>query len=396
MTTDEPKPLKEEEKQKPLQFARLAFRTLYSPVKAFEEIVKKPSIRGPILILLITLPLTFAGQYTSGIKFFLEVPTPEDDSWTESPNGSGAISWSSNGNLTFDGGDSVVGNYSVSVFFTNSSPTWAQLTNIGSFNCSKEGYSRLFLRIKLVNAANTALAGANLQLFSFSNESKAFNVDIMDSLTDIADNWANVSVDLATDDWTEMNSPSWTDITGLRLQLTWAEPVTMFLKIDDLFFGKFSPVAFSDSLALQATYWIMHSVFDFLLKWLILSAIVFLALKSFSHWKGVWKETLSISGYVFSALIVYQIALALVFLVLPPIYIPSNVTYTEYLDIYQNSWGLPISILSLLQYGWTTVLCAIGVRKMVLEISWSKALLVGFGGVVMSLMIGSILLSVFF
>lgn len=395
--TDKPQSSKEEEeKSEPMQFAKWVFRTLYSPIKAFEEIVKKPSIKGPILILLITLPLTFAGQYASGVKFFLEIPTPEDDFWTEKPTGSAVFSWNSNGNLSFDNGDSVVGNYSVSTLFTSSSPTWIQLTNIGSFNCSKEEYSRLFFRIKLVNAANTTPTEAKLQLSSFNNESRAFDIDVMSSLIDIADDWANVSVDLATEEWTATNLPSWANITGVRLQLTWAESATLFLKIDDLFFGKFNPVTSSSSLALQGTYWLMRNVFDFLLRWLILSVIVFLALKSLSEWKGFWKDMLSILGYVFSVLIVYQIALALTFLVLPPLYIPYNISYTKYLDIYQSSWGLPISVLGLLQYGWTTILCAIAVRKMVLELSWNKAFLVGFGAVIMSLILGSILLSAFF
>jgi hypothetical protein len=395
--TDKPSsPNEDAEAHKPLDFAKWIFQVLYSPAKTFEKILKKPSIRGPFLILLITLPLTFTGQYVGGIKFFYEEPTPEHDIWTEKPAAPEVFAWTSNGNLTFDGNEPFSGNYTVSTLFTNSSSTWVQLTGIGGFNCSKEEYSRLFLRMKLLNAANTTPTDARLYLFSSGSESRAFNISIADPLLDAGDHWANISLTLAQENWgTGLNSPTWTNITGIRLGLTWAAPSTLVLTIDDLFFGRFIPAVSSEPLGLLGTYWLMHSVLDFLLRWLILSVIVYLALRSLSGWRGLWKDTLSILGYVFSVSIVYQLALALVFLALPPIYIPYNATYTEYLDIYQKDWGLPVSILSLVQYGWSTALCTVAVRKMALDLSWSKAFLVGFGAIIMSIILGSILLAVF-
>lgn len=395
MTPDKPKPL-EEERKEPSQFAKWILRVLYSPMKTFEEIAKKPNVKGPILIMLITLPIVFAGQYTSGAKFFLETPTPENDLWTEKPTNSTLFTWSSNGNLTFDNGDSAVGNFSVSTLFTNISLAWVRLTRIGSFNFSEEEHSRLAFRMKSLSNANATPTDAKLQLFSFENESRVFGIDIRDQLAGTADAWANVSVNLVAESWNEENSPSWANVTGVGLQLTWTEPITLILKVDGLFFGEFYSVVSSDSLALQSTYWLLRSAFDFLLRWLILSAIAYLALRSFSEWKGFWKDLVSILGYVYSALIVYQGALAIAFLLLPPIFIPYNLTYMEYLDIYQSSWGLPISILSMLQYGWTTVLCTIALRKVVQEISWSKAFLIGFGAVIMSLILSSFALSAFF
>jgi hypothetical protein len=395
LTTDEPKHL-EEEKNERFQFAKWIFEVLYSPIKTFEKIAKKPNLKGPILIMLITMPIVLAGQYTSGTKFFLETPTPENDLWTEKPTNSTLFTWSSNGNLTFDHGDSVVGNFSVSTLFSNSSLAWVRLTGIGSFNCSEEEHSRLSFRVKIVSNTNATPTDAKLQLFSLNNESRVFEMNIKDQLVGIADAWANVSVNLATESWTTENSPSWTNVTGIGLQLTWAEPTTLILKTDDLFFGKFYSVISSEALAVQSAYWLLRSVFDFLLKWLILSTIVYLALKSFSGWKGLWKDLVSILGYVYSVSIVYQGALAVAFLLLPPIFLSYNLTYTEYLDIYQSNWGLPISILSLLQYGWATILCTIASKKIVQEISWNKAFLIGFGAVVMSLVFSSFVLSAFF
>ncbi len=139
----------------------------------------------------------------------------------------------------------------------------------------------------------------------------------------------------------------------------------------------------------------MRSGVDFFLEWLILSGIVLFALKSFSDWSGFWKNLLSTVGYIYSASIVYLGALLLLFFLLPPIFIPQNITYLEYLDIYQGSWGIPISILSLLFYAWTIILCTVALKK-IHELSWSKASMIGLGAVVMSLLFSSFLLSAFF
>ena len=362
-------------------------------MKTFEEIVKKPNIKGPILILIMTLPLVLGGHYVSGTKFFLEAPTPETDLWTEKPSNSTSFLWSSNDNITFDKNDNITGDYSVSSSLINSSLIWMSLTNIGSFNCSEEEYSRLTFRIKWVNEANVTPT-ATLQLFSLNNESR-FELDVGDVIANSTNVWANVSVNLATENWSGENLTKWGSITGISFQLAWVNPANLTLKIDGLFFGKFIPMSSSVNFDLQLVYSLAQSGVNFLLEWLILSGIVLLALKSFSDWKGIWKDLFSIVGYAYSTSIVYLVALIILFFLLPPIFFPLNFTYFEYIAIYQVSWGIPISILSLLYYGWATILCAIALKKMH-ELSWNKAFLISFGAVIMSLIFSSLLLSAFF
>jgi len=396
VTIDEVQSLEEEqEKKQSGQFVKWIFKVLYSPMKTFEEIVEKPNVKGPILILLITLPIVLGGQYISGTKFFLENPAPENDLWTEKPSNSTSFLWSSNDNITFDNNDYIVGNFSVSSSLTNSSLIWMRLTDIGSFNCSEEEYSRLSFRIKWVNEANVTPT-AILQLFSLNNESNRFELDVGPLVANSSDVWANITVSPAIDGWMEVrgDSTSWANVTGIGFQLMWPSSVNLTVKIDDLFFGKYVPISSLSTFGTQLAYSIMRSGFDFLLEWLILSGIVLLALKSFFDWKGFWKNLLSSVGYVYSASIVYLGALVVLFLVLPPIFLPYNITYLEYLDIYQGSWGMPISVLTLLSYGWAIILCTIALKKLH-ELSWSKAFIIGFGAVVMSLLFSSILLGVF-
>lgn len=396
MTIEEAQPLEEEqEKKQPWQFVKWILKVLYSPMKTFEEIVKKPNVKGPILILLITLPIILGGQYISGTKFFLENPKPENDLWTEEPSNSPSFLWSSNDNITFDNNDYIVGNFSVSSSLINGSLIWMRLTDIGSFNCSEEEYSRLSFRIKWVNEANVTPT-AVLQLFSLNNESNRFELDIGSLVANSTDVWANITVSLATDSWIEVpeNLSSWANVTGIGLQLMWPSSANLTVKIDDLFFGKYIPISSLSTFGMQLAYSVMRSAVDFLLEWLILSGIVLLALKSFSDWNGFWKNLFSIVGYIYSTSIVYLGALAVLFLVLPPLFIPYNITYLEYLDLYQGSWGMPTYVLTLLSYGWTAILCTVACKKLH-ELSWSKAFIIGFGAVVVSLLFSSILLSLF-
>ncbi len=399
MTTRETQPTVEEEKKQQWQFAKWVLGVLYSPMKTFEEMVKKPSVKGPILILLLTLPFTVGVQYTSGARFFLETPTPEDDLWTERSSGTPAFLWGSNGNITYDDSDHVLGNHSLSASLTNSSQVWLQLTNIGSFNCSKEEYTRLSFSIKWVQGAN-AVPAATLQLFSLNNESNRFELDLRDVIANSTGIWANVSVNLAINGWTQPDlSSSWENITGISFRLTWDNLSTIVAKIDGLFFGKYLLVSTQSDFGLQLVYSLMQSIFVFLLRWLILSAILWLALKSFSSWRGVWKDLVSTFGYIYSPYVVYLGALALLFLFLPPFSYPYNARYLEdvYLEnigIYQNIWVVPISILSLLDYGWASILCTVALKKMT-ELSWSKAFIIGFVSVVISVLFSSLLLSLF-
>jgi len=384
---------KDTEQEEPLQFVKSVFKVLYSPMKAFEEIGEKPSVKGPILILLITLPLFVSIQYSSTSKFFLEATIPENDLWTEEPHNSHSFLWSSGDEILFDNNDYISGNYSVSISAFNSSQIWMYLTEIGSINCSEGEHSRLSLAIKIANEGE--LMTAVLQLFSGNIDTNGFDLDILPLMGTVASTWVNITVDLANDNWTKTEvTSSWTDITGIGLQLTWLGLGNFTVKVDGLFFGKFVSSYSSYGVDLQLLS-VVRSSINFLLEWLILSGVVLLILRSFSKWTGSFKDLFNYIGHVYSASIVYLSAIALISFFLPPLYIPANITFQQYVNIYQASWGAPISYLTLLYYGWATILCAVSLKKLV-EMSWSKAILVGFGAFVMGVLFSSFLLSAFF
>jgi hypothetical protein len=103
---------------------------------------------------------------------------------------------------------------------------------------------------------------------------------------------------------------------------------------------------------------------------------------------------MSTVGYVYAASIIYYGPLIPLSLLLPQILLPHQITYVEYIALYQSSWGLPVSLLSLIHYVWITLLCAIALRK-IQELSWGKAFLIGFTAFIMSVLFSSLLLSAF-
>jgi len=396
LTNEEHRPLEEEyEKGYSWQFMKWVFKVLFSPLKAFEEIVKKPNIKGPILILLIILPITLGGQYISGTKFFLEIPTPENDLWTEKQSNHPSFLWEPNDTIAFDNNDFIIGNYSVSASLINSSFIWMRLTNIEYSSYSKENNSRLFFSIKWVNEENVPPTNVTLQLFLFNNMSERFELDIRNDVANSSNVWANVSANLSSENWTQKNSTIQANITGIGFQLRLANSANLTLKIDDLFFGTYTSLSSSNTFTPQLAYLLIQNSIQFLLEWIILSGIVFLLLKSLSDWTGLWKNLLSTVGYAYSPSIIYSGVLALLFLFLPPIFFPYNISYLEYLNIYQRSWGIPISVVGFMYYGWLTILCGISLKKLH-GLSWSKALLISFGAIVMSLLLSAFILSAFF
>lgn len=378
-----------------MQFAKLILKVLYSPFRAFEEIVTKPTIKGPLLILLITLPITVAIQQISSTKFFLETPMPTHDEWTEKPPGSNSLLWSSNGNLTFDSAEHISGNYSVLASSMGSMELWMRLSGIPVLKIAEEDYSRLSFSVMFISQNLTKPKTALLQFFSGEDQSSGFDINIEPFLGPTLRDWSNITVNLMTEEWTAMNNEaSWNNITEIGYLLTWVDPVNITVGIDQLYLGRYIPFSSATTLYTHVES-IFRSVVDFLLGWFILSGLVLLVLKGLSGWGGSWRKLLSTMGYTYSSSIVYLIVLMLLFFFLPPIFIPYDIQGWQATEIYQRTWGNPISILSLIFYGWATVLCGVALKK-IADLSWPKAIFVGLGAVMLSLLFSSFLLSALF
>jgi len=372
---------------------REVFGVLYSPVKAFNEIVKKPNVKGPILILVLSLLATAATRYVSASKLYLETPTPENDEWTES-----TIFWTSNGAL-FNDTDCIVGNYSIESSISNSTSIWMKITSIGQFNCSgDEGYKGLSFRIKWIHQNGTSpSSNATLKLFS-SDESHYFKLNLIHDISNSSNEWYNVTdpinVGPESQGWMSSGSPDWENITGLEFRLDWLDAANLTMKIDDLYFGKYKPLLATDLFSPWYISSLMSAATDFFVRWFLYATVLWLFIKLFRAEPGRWSILFIVIGYTF--FVMYPIGVvcasvdAFIFSMLPPLSFPlkawnpikgeERIASELITKIYEKSWyttgvyQLSLYIILVFQV-WAIVLSAVAIRSLS-GFTWKKAMVI--------------------
>jgi len=345
------------------------FKTLYSPIKAFEQIVKKPDIKGPLLILALILVFTAVSQYTSASKILDEEPMTDRDEWTELA--AWIPHWASNGETTRDT-DMVFGNYSIASYVTNSTNIWMNLTDIESFNCSgNAGYERLSFSIKWKSQNITfADINATVQLFS-NNGDDYFKLDIVEKLSNSSDEWSEVKIDIGPEGeylegWERFGSPNWENVTGVEFALVWSVPADLTMKIDDLYFAKFVSM-----LRYFLSGWfssLMMSAMSFFINWGVYAIILLLVIKVFGEKLESAKTLFMVVGYLFSVNIVHVLVAVALIPTLPVIRL-ENLAQIWYSTLpYQT-----IAYFDLVTRVWMAILCTIATRFL-LTLTWRKAI----------------------
>ena len=352
-------------------FAHDVVKTLYSPIKAFKEIVKKPDLKAPLLILVLILIITAGLQYASSSKIFDEEPMTDRDEWTEST--AWLPHWASNGELTRDIDafvDNYIGNYSIASSVANSTYIWMKLTEVGAFNCSRNAdYERLSFWIKwrYQNAIFARPPNATLKLFS-DNGNDWLNLDFGSRLSNSSDEWKIVKVDLGPDseEWEGVGFPDWENITGVEFRLVWSGPANLTMKIDDLYFAKF--VVLTKYFFAGWFSSLMMSALGFFIYWGIYAGVLLLVVKLFGEGVGSWKALFVVVGYLFSVRIVYLFVTAVFITILP------EVRFENLAQI----WYSTLPYQTILYFGfvtevWMAALCAIAVRFFY-AFTWKKAI----------------------
>jgi len=349
-------------------FVHDVVKTLYSPIKAFEQIVKKPDIKGPLLILALILVLTTVSQYTSASKIFDEEPMTDRDAWTELA--AWALHWASNGETTRDA-DMVVGNYSMTSYITDSTLIWMRLTDIESFNCSRNaGYERLSFWIKW-KSPNVVFADLNATLRLFSNNGDdCFKLDFVEKLSNLSDEWSEVKVDIGPESesyegWEHVGSPDWENVTGVEFALVWSIPANLTMKIDDLYFAKFVPL-----LRHFLTGWftsLTMSAISFFINWGVYAIVLLLAIKVFGEKVDSAKTLFLVVGYLFSVKIVHILVAVALIPALPVIRL-ENLAQVWYSTLPYQA----IAYFDLVTRVWMAILCAIATH-LLFTLTWRKA-----------------------
>jgi len=383
-------------------WAREVFRVLYSPLKAFKEIVSKPDIKGPILILVLILVTTAIAQYASASKLSIETaPLATDNWWKES-----ITNWNSNGNVTIinNTGQNFLGNYSIQSI-SNGTLIWMNKTDIGPFNYSGEaGYKALSFRIKWIHQDGKFPSNATLRLFS-PDQNHYFKLNLTDLISNSTDKWANITVNIGSEDskWLPENLPTWENINGIEFEMRWAvsDSGNLTMIITDLFFGKYISILATNIYGSTILPSIIDGVFVFFLNWAIFAGALMVCTVTFREKVGPWKVFFIVMGYIFSITIVYIIVRTLLISALPELRlqyeawkawdpnateaelrIASGIVTQQIQTYWAPSWIYQLGTYFIFAMdAWTVALSVIAIHVL-RETSWKKAVAIALLGYV--------------
>jgi len=356
---------------------REVFEVLYSPVNAFRKIIEKPDFKGVLLVLVLAVSSMLISQYVVSSKLFLENRLPENDDWTEALTNQ--HNWVSNGALSIDDTDYKMGNsdgnHSITSSVLTETSIWLKITDIDSINCSETGYNELFFWIKWTHEEELAPSSGTLKLFSGSEDSY-FEYNKITELLVSNGEWVNATLNVGPDQgWTSNNSPDWQDITGIEFRLDWSSSANLTMKIDGLFFRKFSSPIITGEFSGLLIPIILQLVLNFAMNWILWAGILIIVAKLFNEDLGRWNVFFVIIAYSFIATVVYTLISAVPFSTLPLLNVPLDANaFNALLDM---SWR-PLLAYQLWLYipvigeVWIAALGAVVVRLMK-ETTWSKA-----------------------
>jgi hypothetical protein len=395
------------------------FKVIYSPFKAFREILENPRYIGPVLIIIISLFLAIGTQYVSVSKHYVETITPTSprDAWTNMTTPSSM--WAMNAppeNVTAASNansDLLAGNYSVHAFVSDNSTIWLKTTDIRTINCSDSGFRTFYYKL-MYTAFNQTQAPQNatyavLRMFSYNNESRYFEFDLLSSQSqrylNTSQAWIDANVTLSG--WTPYGNPNWENITGIEFVLVFPQTGQLSLSLNDLYFGgKYDPLfnVFGFLNWLSST--VVSSAFDIFLRWLIFAALLWLTVKVFQPQGISFRTLLIVVGYAFAIMFVYLTIDILSISQLPSLYFPNKVIFpltgreiqvasVATNNIYNTYWTSTIAYDAFIgvwyvSHVWMIALFAIALKTMQ-NFSWKKAVVISVMAYIIALFLRAII-----
>lgn len=373
--------------------AREILEILYAPYKAFKAIIQNPRYIGPILVmvLFILANIGFGYAFLSTTYFDQTKPQSSDlDKWTE-----GTSYWTSNASIAPNNQDYIsgasgayYGNNSIQFSINDSSDVWMLLNTSSSVSCSgPEGYKLLSFRLKLKSIEPPANP-SNVSLYTISSTLQdTFYQDITNQVNQTGV-WLNLTIAVGDESagWLKNANADWSDITGLKLDLTWPTESNITLLVDGLFFhGLYKSGIELSSMTvvdLGFRYSPLNTFMQFTIQWVIFGGILFLIPKAFGL-KTVWKPMLAIAGFVLITICIQTVINSVVFATMWNLHYPleylgqvpgeqQNV-YNSLLQEISTPY-LTLFIVDKIIWVWIIALCAIALRSM-FSLSWGKSFL---------------------
>jgi len=381
-------------------FAYGIFKVIYSPLKAFKEILQNPRYRGAFLILIIFAAVYATSAYVVLSKTYDERTLPtlsQGDIWTEN-----STLWASNATIT-ENSDGInggfFGNRSMEFSLYNSTKVWMSLNFTEHIDCSSlDGYQNMSFRIKIVHPNVTEVKNMSLSLFS--SVADHFNYNLTEHRTLNGTLWNNLTIPVGpANGWTNSSvNANWGNITSLKIELAAYQNTDWTVRLDGLFFrdGFTSPV---ESAATYVFSFSMIGVMLFIVRWIFVGGLLYVLTRAVGG-KAVWKVLFILVGFALVTMVVSSAINIVLYSTLPTIRYPleavsgakgeSDIALNKLLKdtllVSEISWYVQIAV-----HIWSIVLCAIILRTST-ELSWIKSVAVAIAGYMTAILIASILL----
>ncbi len=316
---------------------------IYAPHKVFKKIVANPKYLTAIIVLILFIGLQMGYEYIQLSKTNVEVTSPPAGLFPDYTSASTG-NWSGVAGVNFtDNRDyfnytlyvsnygyypNIYGNTSLQFAAENKQNVSVAISNAFNVDCSANGFQNLSIIMKLVEPQTVTPQNAQITLYALS-DTDYYIYDLTPQLSNssLIGEWNNITIPIGPDAnaWTEGGNPTWSNITSLKLDLTYPDAENVTVRISALFFrGQFMSLAENDPMIIVFSS-LQSVALQFLVMWLLTAAIMYLVLKGLKT-EITWKPLFIAVG---AALIVLVIRAALnlaATAALPQIYYPFDLS----------------------------------------------------------------------
>jgi hypothetical protein len=330
-------------------------KVIYAPQKVFKQIIENPKYLGVLLVLLLFVGFQVGYEYAQFSKTYTEQTSPTIDQLAMFTN---ATYWNATQGATLCNNYDDFFNYSVYVAALGTTPTdetgyynlfanytndkgpssleisaansnnvSAAISNAFNVDCSTTGFRNLTITIKM-EAPQTTPQTATLSLYSLS-DSNFYTYDLTSSLSDAASNnlWKNftLSVGPSAQGWTSSGSPSWGNVTSLKLGFNYPANSNITVRIGALFFhGLYqTPIEYNETgILLQ---FLQVFSLQFLFSWFLLTGLIYLLFKGLKA-SVTWKPLFIALGFALFVMVIRALVNLIATLALPAVYYPFDLS----------------------------------------------------------------------
>jgi hypothetical protein len=323
---------------------------IYAPHKTFKKIVDNPKYLAVaiIILLFIALQSVYYYNYYSKINYEQTMPPANQLSAFTSSGANSLYDPQIANQWIITQGAVITENYqdyinqtfygenSLQFVLPNSNSLSASFEQFGyTADCSSpNGFTSLNMNIKQVSP-NVAPSSGSITLYTSNSTSSYFTLDITSMLSNNLSSWNNLIIPVGGQEWHATGSPDWSEVTGLKLSITYSSSSEINILLQGIFFrGQY--LTQTDALGSGMFFGIaIYSIFmQAAFQWIILAIVAYLLLKVLKVNNIVWKPLFVAIGYTLIAIVITSVFLVLSSLILPEISCPydlpfSTITYSD-------------------------------------------------------------------